>query len=220
MTNDTTTLPVRTPALDGTDPRDLLARAMATAAEVIGAVRPDQMELPTACDDFDVRGLLAHLVAVLDRIVVIGNRGNIFAVPAQSEMLPDDQWPVRWDATVHSALDAWADDDLLDAERQLPWTVLPGRDALAIYINELTVHTWDLAQATGQQPDWEDELHAISLQAIHAQLPDASRTAKWAEFAAAAPDGVVFTAPFADAVDVDADVSVIERIIAWNGRRP
>jgi uncharacterized protein (TIGR03086 family) len=220
MTTESSTLPANITVVDGTDPRDVLARAMATAAAAIGAVHPDQMELPTPCHDFDVQGLLAHLVAVLDRIVVIGNRGNVFEVPARSEILPDDRWPARWDATVHSALDAWADDDLLDAERQLPWTVLPGRDALAIYINELTVHTWDLAHATGQQPDWDDEVLTVSLQAIHGQLPDASRAAMWAEFASAAPEGVRFDAPFADAVEVDPDAPVIERLVAWNGRRP
>lgn len=225
MTNDTspasvTTASVGTAVAEVDDPRDVLARAMATAAEVIGAVRPDQMATPTACPDLDVRGLLAHMVTVLARIEVIGNRGDVFAVPAQSEMLPDDEWPALWDASVHTALDAWADDEVLDAERQLPWTVLPGREALAIYVNELTVHTWDLAQATGHQPHWDPEVVEVSLQAIHAQLPDASRAATWAAVAASMPEGMPFDAPFADAVPVADDATAVERLVAWNGRRP
>jgi uncharacterized protein (TIGR03086 family) len=220
MTNDTSTAPAPPAVAKGSDPRDLLARAMATAATTIRGVTPDQMELPTPCHDFDVRGLIAHLVAVLDRIEVIGSRGNVFSVPAQSEMLPDDAWSTRWATTAHTALDAWADDALLDADRQLPWTVLPGRAALAIYVNELTTHTWDLAHATGQQPEWDPEVLQLSLAAIHAELPDAVRAPQWAEVAAQMPPGVPFVAPFADAVDVPAEAAMIDRLVAWNGRRP
>ena len=117
MTNDTSTATAPAPAaVGGSDPRDVLARAMATAVEVIAAVRPDQMELPTPCDDYDVRGLIAHLVAVLDRLEMFGTRGDIGSVGVQSEILADDEWVGRWDTTVHRVLDAWADDSRLDAE--------------------------------------------------------------------------------------------------------
>jgi uncharacterized protein (TIGR03086 family) len=220
MTNDTSTTSAPTAVVEGTDPRDLMARAMATAADTIRGVTPEQMERPTSCHDFDVRGLIAHLVWVLDRIEVIGNRGDVFAVPAPPEDLPDDEWAVRWDSSVHSALDAWADDEQLDADRQLPWTVLPGREALAIYVNELTVHTWDLAQATGQQPGWDPAVVDLSLGAVHRELPDPSRAAMWAEVARSMPEGIPFDPPFGDAVEVPADAPAIDRLVAWNGRRP
>jgi len=221
MTNDTSTATAPAPtAVGGSDPRDVLARAMATAVEVIAAVRPDQMELPTPCDDYDVRGLIAHLVAVLDRLEMFGTRGDIGSVGVQSEILADDEWVGRWDTTVHRVLDAWADDSRLDAEMQLPWRRMTGRPALAIYTNELTVHTWDLAHATGQHPAWDPEVLAVSFRAIHVELPDAARAAMWSEVAAQMPPGVPFAAPFGDAVEVPADAPVVERLVAWNGRRP
>jgi len=205
---------------EASDPRDVLARAMAAGVEVIGGVRPDQMQLPTPCPEFDVRGLIAHLVAILDRLEMFGLQGDVGAVGVQAEMLADDEWVDRWDATVHRVLDAWADDDRLDAEMHLPWRPMSGRLALAIYTNELTVHTWDLAHATGQVPTWDPQVLEVSDRAIHAELPDPERGAMWAAIAAQLPDGVPFGAPFADAVPVGADASPIERLVAWNGRRP
>ena len=38
-------------------------RALDEAARLVGGVRPDQMGLPTPCSDWDVRALIAHLVA-------------------------------------------------------------------------------------------------------------------------------------------------------------
>jgi uncharacterized protein (TIGR03086 family) len=219
MTNDTSTAPTSA-TIDGSDPRDVIASTMATAVEVIAAVRPEQMELPTPCPDYDVRGLIAHLVAVLDRIEMFGTQGDVGSVGVQSELLADDEWVSRWDATVHRVLDAWADDSRLDAEMRLPWRTMTGRPALAIYTNELTVHTWDLAHATGQHPAWDPEVLAVSSHAIHTELPGSERAAQWQEVAAQLPPGVPFTAPFADAVDVPADAAPVERLVAWNGRRP
>ena len=42
------------------DPRALLASAMTSAAEVIGAITEDQLALPTPCSEFDVRALAAR----------------------------------------------------------------------------------------------------------------------------------------------------------------
>ncbi len=221
MANDTSTATAPLADLSvGSDPRDVLARAMSTAVEVIAAVRPDQMELPTPCHDFDVRGLIAHLVAVLDRLEMFGLQGDIGGVGVQSEILADDQWVARWDASVHKVLDAWSDDSRLDAEMQLPWRTMEGRPALAIYTNELTVHTWDLAHVTGQHPAWDPEVLDVSARAIHVELPDPDRAAMWAGVAAQLPPGVPFSAPFADAVEVPDDAPAIDRLVAWNGRRP
>jgi uncharacterized protein (TIGR03086 family) len=220
MTDDTTTAPTVTPVGEGGDPRDVIARAMATAVEVVGGVRPDQMGLPTPCADYDVQGLIAHLVAILDRLVMFGVQGNVGSVGVQAELLADDEWVERWDTTVHRLLEVWADDSLLDAKMQLPWRTMTGRPALAIYTNELTVHTWDLAHVTGQHPAWDSEVLEVSSRSIHVELPEAERSAQWEAIAAHLPPGAPFRAPFADAVEVPDDAPTIDLLVAWNGRRP
>ena len=54
------------------DPRSLYAPALTWTTELINAVRPDQLEDPTPCAEFDVRALLGHLVATVERARVIG----------------------------------------------------------------------------------------------------------------------------------------------------
>ena len=50
----------------------------------------------------------------------------------------------------HDVQSAWADAAKLDQPMVLPWVTAPGSAMLAMYTAELTVHTWDLAVATGQ----------------------------------------------------------------------
>ena len=221
MTNSSaTSAPTATTALDADDPRAVLARAIATAGAVIDAVQPDQRALPTLCSDYDVRGMVAHLVSVLHRVTVIGRGGDIFTVSDRAELVADDGWLGQWNATADEVQEAWSDAARLEATVQVPWTTMSGTNALAVYTNEITVHTWDLAVATGQHPDWDGSVLAVSLRSIHEELPDAERAALWAEVSAQMPPGVPFDPPFADAVDVPADVPAIDRLVAWNGRRP
>ena len=154
MTNSSaTSAPTATTALDADDPRAVLARAIATAGAVIDAVQPDQRALPTLCSDYDVRGMVAHLVSVLHRVTVIGRGGDIFTVSDRAELVADDGWLGQWNATADEVQEAWSDPARLEATVQVPWTTMSGTNALAVYTNEITVHTWDLAVATGQHPD-------------------------------------------------------------------
>jgi hypothetical protein len=91
---------------------------------------------------------------------------------------------------------------------------------LAVYASEITVHTWDLSQATGRPPRWDDDVLAFADAALRAQLPVADRTEMWAAARAALPPGIPFEEPFGPAVDVPADASPIDRLVAWTGRRP
>ena len=50
----------------------------------------------------------------------------------------------------------------------LPWQQGTGADILCGYLSELTVHTWDVAAATGQEPAWDGEVleAVLSLPAV------------------------------------------------------
>ena len=222
MTNDTSTAPAPAAVAEGPDPRDLLARAMATAATTIRGVRPDQMELPTPCHDFDVRGLIAHLVCGPRPHRGHREPGRRLRGRRASEVLPDDGWasPLGRRGRTPSSTPG-PTTTILDADRQVPWTVLPGREALAIYVNELTVHTWDLAQATDQQPG-VGRRGASSSRCRRSTPSCPTRRAR--RCGRSSPgrcrEGIPFDPPFADAVEVPADAPAIDRLVAWNGRRP
>lgn len=198
------------------DPRPILDRAIATGGSVVAGVRPDQLTAPTPCPEMDVRAMLAHLVAVLDRIAALGHGDDPFAVTETHA--DDDAWSDAWARSARRAAEAWRDDAVLGQPMTLPWIQGSGAEVLASYFSELTVHTWDLATATGQHPDWDDTVVTAAL-AARDILPAENRRALFEEISAAM--GLEEVAiPFAEAVPVPDDASAIDRLVAWNGRDP
>lgn len=202
------------------DPRSAFADAVGVARQAIGGVRPDQLEDPTPCPDMDVRALLGHLVDVLHRVTALGRGQDPFALDARAPVA-DDAWSDAWQRAAHEVMVAWSDDAVLERTVVLPWSRGSGADTLCGYLNEVVVHTWDLAAATGQQPAWDERVLAEALAAIQRLLPVDGRAARFAAAAEAAPDGLRgFAPPFAEAVEVPAAAPLLDRLIAWNGRSP
>lgn len=199
------------------DPRPILDRAIATGGVVIAGVRPEQLTDPTPCTDMDVRALLAHLIGVLARVAALGNGENPFAVTETS--VADDRWLDAWRQSGRRAADAWSDDAVLERPMALPWIQGSGAEVLASYFSELTVHTWDLATATRQRPDWDDTVVAAAFDAARQILPAENRRALYEEISAARGLDEV-SVPFAEAVPISDDAPAIDRLVAWNGRDP
>lgn len=198
------------------DPRPILDRVIATGGAVIAGVRSDQLAAPTPCPEMDVRTMLGHLVGVLDRIAALGDGDDPFAVVESP--VPDGDWPDAWAASGARAAAAWRSDAVLEGPMALPWIQGSGAEVLTSYFSELTVHTWDLAVATGQQPDWDDAVMTAALEA-RPILPAENRRAVFEEISAAMGLDEV-AVPFAEAVPVPDDAPAIDRLVAWNGRDP
>ena len=214
MTNDTdTTIPA--------DPRPAITRALDLAATTVAGVRQDQLDLPTPCDEFDVHGLLAHLVFVAERVASFGRGIHPKDGPVPNADRPFEAWASAFRAAADDVAVAWADDALLARDIVLPWTTMTGSFALATYTAEITTHTWDLATATDQAVVWDDDVVAIGLAAMRLELPIADRTPIWAAAKASWPaGGPAWVDPFANAVDVDGDAPLVEQLVAWCGRTP
>ncbi|MEV0411543.1 TIGR03086 family metal-binding protein [Streptomyces sp. NPDC050448] len=187
------------------DPRLDLAAAVELAGRTLAAVRPDQYDAPTPCDEFDVRRLSSHLVAVVRRISVIGRGEDPFSVPSFADELADGAWAAAWEPGAREVAEVWADPAVLGRQLRLPMGVLPGAAAAAVYTHELTVHTWDLAIATGQDPDWDPALIERVIAVLRRALPAEARGGR---------------IPFGEVVAVAADAPAIDRLVAWAGRRP
>ena len=219
---DTTTSSSISPFRLDIDPRPLFAAATTTATEVIAAVRGDQLSNPTPCTEYDVRQLLRHLVGVLPRVTAMGRGDDPMrvATPEIDTMADDDVLPA-WRAAVAQATAAWADESALERTIVLPWATDTGAAALLGYVSEITVHTWDVAHATGQTPAWNAQAVENAYALMRNWLPGEGRAEIFAEVrkkmgpaAAAAPDA------FAEVVPVPDDAPLIDRLVAWNGRRP
>ena len=205
MTTQTTTAPTDT-APTGLDPRPAFATAVATARSVLAGVRPDQFDGSTPCPDFDVRTLAGHIVGVVARVAHVGTGGNFDDAPASAEGVVDADLLAAFDDRNAAYQQVWADDAVLARLLTLPWAQMPGWVALSIYVSEVSVHTWDLAVATAQDVHWDDDVLRLALDAMQQGLPAEGRD-----------DPFI---PFDPVVEVPADATVIDRLVAWNGRRP
>ena len=187
-----------------TDPRPLYLRALAWTHDRIDAVRPDQLTAPTPCAEFDVRALLGHLVATVERAKVIGEGGDPFSVPLVITGVGDGGWAEAYAEATAKMWSIWADDGRLDAEVTAPWGTIPGRTAMLGYLNETLVHGWDLTVATGQPSEADADLASAVLALAERIIPAEPR------------GGHV---PFAPPVKPAPDVGPTERLANWSGRR-
>jgi len=190
-------------ALSDGDPRRGFATALALGGTAIANVAPGQLDGPTPCTDFTVRDLLGHLVFVLRRVSALGRGEDLSSVPVTSG-IGDTEWSETWNQAAREVLAAWSDADVLERTMVLPFGQLSGAAAIAVYTGEVTIHTWDLATATDQRPEWDDGTVAAALVAYQRVLPPTR------------PPGV----PFGPAVAIDDDRPLIEVLAAWSGRRP
>jgi uncharacterized protein (TIGR03086 family) len=188
------------------DPRPLYDRALTWVRSLLTDLDPERMDAPTPCRDFDVRALVGHLVATVDRARVIGEGGEVFSLPHVVTGVPDGQWAEAFSAAVQKMWEVWRDpesgDALLDRQLSAPWGSVPGRAALWGYLNETLVHGWDLAVATGQDEEADPEVAGAVLAVVERIIPSAPRGGQ---------------VPFAPPVSPRPEAGPTERLANWSG---
>ncbi|MFF2203661.1 TIGR03086 family metal-binding protein [Streptomyces sp. NPDC058145] len=189
-----------------TDPRPYYVRATEQAAALIKTVRPEDLTRPTPCSEFDVRGLLGHIVGGTRRIAVVGEGGDGLAVDPSTDGVADDGWAAAYEEVRVRVLRAWESDERMVSTVRVPWGEVPGHAALSGYVMEIVTHTWDLAEALGHPGELDPELAEFSLANARRVLPDSRPRDAATPFAArtGAPEGA----------------GVYERLAAWLGRAP
>lgn len=187
------------------DPRAPLTRALDQIAGLVADTPAAALDRPTPCAEWDVRTLLDHLVGVHRRIAHVGAGGNFADVPSDPEVAPGTH--VAEIAVARADIDrVWVHDDaVLDRVLTVPWGTMPGRFVGFGYVQELTVHAWDLAAATGRTAGLDDELAVAVEDTAHRVLP-------------AEPRGGDI--PFGPPVAVTPDAAPYERLVGWLGRDP
>lgn len=185
-----------------TDPRPLYDDALAWVAGLVD--HTDGFDRPTPCAEYDVRELLGHIVATVDRIRVAGEDGDVNAQPTVVTGVPDDGWPAALATAAARMRAVWSDDALLDRPTTVPWGTLPGRATIWGYLNEALVHGWDLAVATDQDPEADPALAGAALAAVRQFLPAGMRGGE---------------IPFDTVVEPAPDAGPTERLANWSGHR-
>ena len=129
------------------DPRPQLAGAGEQLAKLIDSVRKEDLDRPTPCAEYDVRGLLAHVVDGMHRFAELGESGS--EQTPQPDPDPEGGWTAAYAEARTRLAAAWADDGRLAVPMTVPWGTMPGGVVLCGTVMEQVTHTWDLARALG-----------------------------------------------------------------------
>src|SRR3954470_9929534 len=143
---------------------ELFQRAQAAFTDRVDAVEPDQWE-DEALPEWTVADLVAHMVTEMLWVapLVAGEPYAEGRFPdATTDLLGDDPFE-GWESAADGALSAFAEDDALMRTVHLERGPTPAVEYIQELIADLTVHTWDLARATGGDTDIDGELVTAAL---------------------------------------------------------
>ena len=188
-----------------TDLPDLEPAANAVKSLVPG-VAPQQLDDPTPCEKLQVRDLLFHLLglSLAFRDAARKNLGSTTSTPPNDIKtdLPDD-WQDQLPARLDDLVSAWRDPSAWQGQTQAGGVTLPGGVAGQLALNELVLHGWDLARATGQPYAVPDDSLQVSVDLL-SSMQDASQR-----------QGI-----FGPVVEVPSESSLLERTVGLGGRQP
>lgn len=130
------------------NPLQYLGGALNQCAEVIGAISANQADWPTPCAEWSVQDLLHHLVVQdLHNYSIMARGHNVD--PMASEATVGADWSTRFSDGAALLMRAWATADLSTQVALPGGGEAPLRSRIGLQITEFTVHSWDLARATG-----------------------------------------------------------------------
>ncbi len=181
----------------------LHAEALASFGRRVQAVAANQWSAPTPCTDWPVRELVNHLTAEQLWVPELLAGATIAEVGGRFDGDVLGQDPVgSWQAAARRAREAFTAPGALDLTVRLSYGDRPALAYCAEMTVDATVHTWDLARATGGDTHLAPELVEF---ALHEVTPYA--------------DGLAATGYFAPPVPTGPDADPLTRLLGLLGRR-
>ena len=180
-----------------------LAPAADELRRVLAGVRDEQLADPTPCGATPVAGVLDHLVGLTLAFARAAGKQSGGSATAEAANLPGD-WRTRLPAQLDDLVEAWRKPDAWEGTAEAGGVEMPAPVMAAEALDELVVHGWDLAVATGQEYRGDEESARRSL-----------------EFAASVGDDPESRAGlYGPAVPVPDDAPVLDRLLGATGRDP
>lgn len=181
----------------GPNPADWYARAAERATQLARGVHPEQLTDPTPCSEWTVQNLLDHLAdGTAYLAAALGRPDASVPNPATAEDLA---------VGFASCRQLLQDPANLEHRSMSPlgfeWS---GMEATAGTFMDVLIHTWDLATATGQDPQLDPELVDACVAMFLPDMPERGRAG-----------GIV-----GPAVEVGPNASAQDRLLGAMGRTP
>lgn len=184
-----------------------LAPATGTLAAVVSGIGDDQLGAPTPCRGVTVAGLLDHVdgLCLAFTAAAAKDLGADGPPPSADGSRLGPGWRTRIPGRLAELADAWRDDAAWAGMTRAGGIDLPGEIAAAVAIDEVVVHGWDLAVATGRGYACDEDL---------------LRAAYWFAQAAVARDPDGNPGLFGPPVPVPDDAPLLHRLLGLTGRDP
>jgi uncharacterized protein (TIGR03086 family) len=168
--------------------------ALAVAQQVIDKIERVQFELPTPCDEWNVRAVIEHMIS--------GNRRIAGDPPREGEDVVGLDHSAEYAASAAASLAAFRADGAMEKMFPLSIGEVPGRFAVMARSSDQLAHAWDLSRAIGASTDLAPALYAAALAFLRDRFETQGRNHK----------------TYADEKPVPEGATVADRFAAYAGR--
>ncbi len=190
-----------------------LEPAAREAARLLDGVTEEQLAGPTPCPGYPVAALLDHITgfslaftwAARKTTATEGGSGESGPGLANAEHL-DPDWRTLLPRRLGELAEAWRDPTAWQGMTEAGGMRMPAELIGAVALDELVLHGWDLARATGQ-PFTCDPVSTAAVLAFTSASAQPER--------AASRDGL-----FGPVIDVPEDAPTFDRALGFAGRDP
>lgn len=187
-----------------------LGPAAGEVRRLLDGVRDDHLDAPTPCTGLPVAGLLDHLMG-LTLAFTWAARKETPPEGAGRPPQPDaEQLDPAWRTDLPERLDAlaaaWRDPAAWDGTTEAGGVTMPGGVMGVVAVDELVVHGWDLARATGQ--------------AFRCDPASAAAVLEFTRESAEPGNAAMREDLFGPVVEVPQDAPALDRALGYAGRDP
>ena len=177
------------------DPLAFHRESLAVAQRVVDGIDRSQFDLPTPCDEWNVRQVLEHIIG--------GNRRIAGNAPAVGEDVIGDDLSAAYAGSAAGSLVSFSADGAMDRLFMLSIGEVPGGFAVLARSTDQLAHAWDLARATGASTDLSPALYTAALEVLQERFATRGRNYKSYAEEKVPPD----------------DATAADRFAAFAGRR-
>lgn len=177
--------------------------------DLVSSVPDELLDAPTPCPAYTLGDLLEHVGGAASAFTGAAAKDLGDATsqgPSGDASRLSDDWRTRIPRDLSALANAWRDPAAWTGMTKAGGVDLPGEVAGLVALDELVIHGWDIARATGQAYDCD----APSLEAVHAFVSQFSEPGQ-EEMRAGL---------FGPVVEVPEDAPLVDRVIGLTGRDP
>lgn len=180
-----------------------LTSAAAEIARLAEGVRDEQLGAETPCAEWSVAVLLSHLLGLSVAFTAVAEKKTV-----PDNVAPGNELPVGWRNMLAERTEnlahAWRSSGAWEGDREFLGAVTSAESLGIVTLDELVLHGWDLARATGQR--------------FHAAPEDIQTCLGFA--AAMSEPGVEREGLYGPVVPVPENGSDFDRLLCLAGRNP